>query len=175
LDGPAGARYTVHLEQEPRFVAAGSPKLELTADLPEALGSAIAAGAWARALEGASGAPAQRLHAVLQELAVPPAEVGPRLSAEHDREHYDVSDKGRNWFELDRESWRFRLFAVGAEPPELRFEEVVIDARIGGEEPELFRRVHSMREFVRMIPGLRPLDRAPHERAIEALAHASAS
>ncbi len=170
LDGPGGSRYSVRIEQEPRFVPAGTTVLELAADLPDELGAAIEAGAWERALLEPGVAPAERLRSVLRDLELQPAELGARLVAELWRERLEISDKGRDWFQLDRESWSFRRFDQGADSPAFAFEDVVIDPQLGGQDPELFRRVQTMEEFVRGIPGLVPVERAPHERAIEAIA-----
>ena len=89
--------------------------------------------------------------------------------AELQRERHDLSDKGQDWFELDREAWTFRRFDQASSSPAAAFEDVVIDTRLGGQDRKLQRRVRTMQLFVGMIRGLRPLERAPHERAIEAL------
>lgn len=170
LDDSGGPRYSVRIEQERRFVPAGATKLELAADLPDELGAAIEAGAWERAMFEPGVAPAERLRGVVAALELRPAELGARLVAELRRERVDVSDKGRDWFQLDREAWSFRLFDRVDGPPVVAFEDVVVDTRLGGGDPELVRRVRTMEQFVRGIPGLGPVELAPHERAIEAVA-----
>lgn len=173
LEGSGRSKYSVRLEQEPRFVPAGSVKLDQAAELPDEVGAAIEGGAWERALLEPGVAPAESLRAVLRELAFEPAQTGPRLVAELRRERLDVSDKGRDWFEVDREAWTFRRFDQAGSSPAASFEDVVIDTRLGGQDRELQRRVRTMRQFVAMIRGLRPLERAPHERAIETLGAAA--
>jgi hypothetical protein len=169
LRGGGGPKYSVRLERERRFGAAGEPKLDLSADLSEEVGAAIEAGAPERAVLEPGASPAERLREVLRELALEPAALGPRLVAELERERIDVSDKGQDWFELDHEQWSFRLLDRGIDAPAVSFEDVVIDTRLGRQDPELLRRVRTMRELVEMVPGLRPQGRAPHERAIESL------
>jgi hypothetical protein len=169
LSGPGGSKYSLRLEREPRFVPPGSTKLDLAADLPDEVGAAIEAGAWERAVLEAGVEPAERLRAVLRELGLGPAEAAARLVAELRRERFDVSDKGQEWFELDHEAWAFRPFDPAGDAPAVAFEDVVIDTRLDGQDRELLRRVRTMRQLVRMIHGIRPLERAPHERAIEAL------
>jgi hypothetical protein len=112
--------------------------------------------------------PAERLRAVLRELRLDPAELQARLEAELERQRVDVSEKGQHWFELDHEAWSFRLLGGDGGPPPITFEDVVIDTRLGRHDPELRRRVRTMQQLVRMVPGIRALERAPHERAIEA-------
>jgi hypothetical protein len=169
LGGSGGSKYSAHLEQELRFLTPGSTKLELAADLPDEVGAAIEGGAWERAMLEPGVAPAERLRALLRDLALEPGEVRARLVAELQRERLDLSDKGRDWFEVDRETWTFRRFDQASGSPGAVFEDVVIDTRLGGEDRELQRRVRTMEQFVRAIHGLRPLEQAPHERAIEAL------
>lgn len=169
LEGSGGSRYSLRLEREPRFTPTGSTKLELTADLPDDLGAAIEAGAWEHGVPQPAVEPAERLRAVLRELDLEPAELGARLVAELERERVDVSDKGQDWFELDHEAWNFRPMNSADDAPAVSFEDVVIDTRLAGQDPELVRRVGSMRQLVGMLHGIRLLERAPHERAIEAL------
>jgi hypothetical protein len=169
LEGSGGSKYSLRLEQEPRFVPPGSTKLDLAADLPDEAGAAIEAGAWERAVLAVGVEPAERLRAVLRELGVGSAEAVARLVAEQRRERFDVSDKGQDWFELDHEAWAFRPFDATGDAPAVAFEDVVIDTRLDGQDRELHRRVRTMRQLVRMIHGFRPLELAPHERAIEAL------
>ena len=173
LEGAGKAKYSVRVEQEPRFVPAGSVKLEQAAKLPDEVGAAIEGGAWERAVLEPGVAPAESLRAVLRELAVEPSQLGPRLVAELQRERQDLSDKGLDWFQLDREAWTFRRFDRDGSSPAAAFVDVVIDTRLGGQDRELQRRVRTMQQFVGMNRGLRPLEGAPHERAIEVLGLAS--
>ena len=173
LAGSGGSRYSVRIEQERRFVPAGAAKLELAADLPDELGAAIEAGAWERATFEPGVAPAEHLRGVLRDLGLTSEELGARLVAELRRERIDVSDKGRDWFQLDREAWSFRSFDRADGSPVVAFEDVVIDTRLGGGDPELVRRVRTMEQFVRGIAGLGPVDLAPHERAIDAVSRST--
>ncbi len=160
--------YAIRLEQEPQFVPVGSKKTDLRETLPPSLGAAISQGAWERALANDNSLKATaHLLALLQELDIAPEEIRPRLAADLRRERYDITDKGRNWFELDREFWSFHLFEVADRVVE--FEEFVVDTRLNKKDPELIRRVVTLNRLSGMTYGVRATDRAPHERAIEEL------
>ncbi len=160
--------YAVRLEREPRFVTDGSQKTDLRDVLPVALGDAIVRGAWAMALSQDAGLAATvRLGAVMQELGIAPEDLRPRLSADLRRERFDITDKGRSWFELDHEIWSFRP----TEDPGRRveFEDIVIDTRLERRDPELIRRVKTIQRLSGITRGVRPADGVPHERAVQRL------
>jgi len=162
--------YSVRLEQEPRFVSRNSKKIDVRSRVPTPLGDTIANGKWDRAISGAEGlaAPA-RLHTLLQTLEIDSKRLGPRLVGELYRERFDVTDKGRNWFQLDHEIWTFRPFDELAASPILQYEDIVLDTRLAKGNPELLRRVRTMYQFANMIDGVRLSKRVPHERATETL------
>ncbi len=160
--------YAVRLEREPRFVTDGSQKTDLRDVLPVALGDAIVRGAWEMALSQDAGLAATvRLGTVLQELGIAPEDLRPRLSADLRRERFDITDKGRSWFELDHEIWSFRP----TEDPGRRveFEDIVIDTRLERRDPELIRRVKTIQRLSGITRGVRPADGVPHERAVQRL------
>ena len=65
-------------------------------------GDDIAAGRWEKAVTRVDTlAAARRLQVVLMELSTDPADIVPRLRARLQRERFAITDKGRNWFELD--------------------------------------------------------------------------
>lgn len=170
LEGSRKAKYDIRLEQEPRFVSVDSTKLDTRSNLPEELGDEIVGGAWERALLPVTDVEAPKaLQVILKELRIDPSQVRPRLVGELRRNRFQISDKGRNWFELDHEEWSFRLFEEADSAPQVSFEDLVIDTRLSKSDHELIRRVRTMDEFTKMIHGVRPLDRAPAERAIEKL------
>jgi hypothetical protein len=167
--GTGASNYSLRMEQEPRFVPKGEKKLDLTSDLTDQLGDTIANGNWSLALRGGEGLEApERLQEVLHNLGIDAKRVEPRLRGELRRGRFDITDKGQSWFELDREQWSFRLLDSEHDSG-ISFEDLVVDTRLKKKDPELFRRVHTMTEFARMLPGVRPAARAPHERAIELL------
>ena len=130
------------------------------------LGAEISQGSWERALANDNGNRATaHLLDLLWELDIAPGEVRPRLAAELHRERYDITDKGRNWFELDREFWSFHLFEDADRVVQL--EDFVVDTRLTKEDPELIRRVITLIRLSEMTHGVRATARAPHERAIE--------
>ncbi len=45
----------------------------------------------------------------------------------------------------------------------------MIDTTLSRDDPELIRRVRTMRQLARMVYGIRPSSRSPHDRALEAL------
>jgi hypothetical protein len=170
LAGPRKAKYSIRLEQEPRYVPKHLKKLDVRSELVDALGDEITRGAWEKALLPATTLDAPRsLLMILNKLRINPSRVKPRLVGELHRNRYDIKDKGRNWFELDHEIWTFRLFERTDPTPQVRLEDVVVDTRLGKRDPELIRRVQTMDEYIRMIPGVRPLYSAPAERAIKQL------
>ncbi len=161
-----GVSYSVRLEQEPRSVPVGSKKTDLQESLPASVGAAIAQGAWEVAVSDDNGVDTTaRLLAVLHELGIAPEEIQPRLAAELRRERFDITDKGRSWFELDHEIWTFHPFEDADR--RMQFEDIVIDTRLKKSDPELIRRVVTMNELSKMIYGVRAANRAPYERAIE--------
>jgi hypothetical protein len=168
-EGTGASNYSLRLEQEPRFVPKGEKKLDLTSDLTDELGESIANGNWSLALRGGEGLEApEKLQKVLHNLGIDAKRVEPRLRGELRRARFDITDKGQSWFELDRELWSFRLLDSG-HGSGISLEDLVVDTRLKKKDPELFRRVHTMTEFAKMLPGVRPAARAPHERAIELL------
>jgi len=171
VSGPRAAKYSVQLEQERRFAAEGARKLDITTDLPDPIGDAIVGGAWDRALHAGDGLDApERLRDLLSELGIPIESVAPRLRAALDRWRFDVTDKGTNWFELDHEIWTFRRFGSTVGGSVATYQDVVIDTRLNREDPELFRRVQTMRDLSGMINGIVPQSLSPFERAVEDLA-----
>jgi hypothetical protein len=161
--------YSLRIEQEPRFVPKAEKKLDLTSDLADEAGDAIGGGDWPLALRVDEGLEAaQKLQEVLRSLAIDAERVEPRLHGELRRGRFDITDKGQSWFELDRELWSFYIPTTQGYPG-ISFEDLVVDTRLRKKDPELFRRVHTMTEFAKMLPGVRPAGRAPHERAIERL------
>jgi hypothetical protein len=169
LEGSGDWKYSLRLEQEPRVVPANAARLEVAAEVPDALGAAIEAGAWERGVLEPGVEPAERLRSLLHELGLEPAALAPRLVAELARERLDVSDKGQDWFELQREAWTFRPIDAARDSTVAAFEDVLIETRVGEQDPELYRRVRTLQQLVRMLDGITPLEKAPHERAIEAL------
>jgi len=166
----AGGRisYAIRLEQEPRFVPVGSKKIDLKEPLPDALGAEISQGSWERALANDNGNRATaHLLDLLWELDIAPGEVRPRLAAELHRERYDITDKGRNWFELDRELWSFHPFEDADRVVQLQ--DFVVDTRLTKEDPELIRRVVTLKRLSEMTYGVHATTRSPYERAIEKL------
>ncbi len=160
------ASYGVRLEQESRFVPIGSEKTDLRESLPASVGTAIAQGSWEIAVSDENGVETtRRFLAVLQELGIAPQEIRPRLAAELRRERFDITDKGQNWFELDHEIWTFSPFEDTDR--RVRIQDFVIDTRLKRSDPEIFRRVVTMKKLSQMIDGVRAVNRAPHERAIE--------
>ncbi len=156
----------LRLEREPRFVVAGTKKLDLRDKVPADLGDRIAQGAWEMLVGEIDEFEAtRRLSVVLEELDIDPRDLRPRLRATLRRERFDITDKGRNWFELDREIWSFR--AIAEPRREAEYEDVVIDTRLKRSDPELIRRVVTIERLVHMVQGVRAANRVPHERAIE--------
>ncbi len=170
MEGPGGPTYGLHVERESRFVSADTPRLEVTSDLPDSVGEAIAAGDWRRALT-TQPAPAAcaRLFGVLAELGLDRTRLKPRWSGELRRERLDVKDKGRTWFQLDHERWVFRAWDDSRSGRAAHVEDVALDVRLSARDPELVRRVRTLDGYLRMLPGVRPVRQAPHERAIATL------
>ncbi len=171
LEGGGGAKYSLHLEQESRFVPPGARRTELTTDLPDSDGEAIAAD-HSRALDAGAGIEAcERLLAVLEDLGIARSRLGPRLVGELRRERLDVSDKGQNWFQMDHERWTFH----GVEDTSriVRIEDVALDVRLSPRDRELVRRVRTLDGLLPLIHGVRPAREAPYERALAALAASS--
>ena len=158
--------FLLRLEREPRFVAEGTKKIDLRDKVPADMGGRIAQGAWEMLVgEIDKLKVTRRLSVVLEELDIDPQDLRPRLMAKLRRERFDITDKGRNWFELDHEIWSFR--PIAEQSREAQFEDVVIDTRLNKRDPELIRRVITIKRLVHMIHGARTTDRVPHERAIE--------
>ena len=161
--------FSLRLEQEPRFLDEGESKLDVREEVDAAVGESIAAGAWERVVElRAAGDVAAALSAVVDELGVAAGALEPRLIGRLARERFDLSDKGRDWFQMDRERWTYRRFGEEAGEP-LVVEDVVVDVTLGARDPELVRRVTTMGELGRMVDGVQPTELAPHERAFAAL------
>ncbi len=158
--------FLLRLEREPRFVEEGTKKLDLKDKVPAAMGGRIAQGAWEMLVGKIDELEVtRRLSVVLEELDIDPQNLRPRLMAKLRRERFDITDKGRNWFELDHEIWSFR--PIAEQSREVQFEDVVIDTRLNRRDPELIRRVITIERLAHMIHGVRTTDRVPHERAIE--------
>jgi len=161
--GSDGAPWSVRLERSGRFSAEGERRLDVRSRLPEDLGAAIAGGAWDRAVTGGEGLPApDRLRAVLAELGIDAGDLAPRLIGNLSRTRYELTDKGRGWFELDREDWTFR--EPGGDRA-VSFTDVVIDTLLEKGDPEIERRVNTMDGLVTMTFAFETTDRAPAERA----------
>jgi hypothetical protein len=170
LEGAGGPRYSVHLEQDRRPPMAAGQRIDLTSDLSDELGNGITAGEWDRAVSQGEGLAApESLRAVLLQHGVEAGRVGPRLVGELRRERFDVTDKGRTWFDLQHDVWTFHRFLEPAERGSVRYEDITLDTRLTTDDPELLRRVRTMERLARMIHGIRPSARAPHERALRAL------
>jgi len=161
--------YSVRLEQEPRFVQADSDKIDIVSRLPTALGDAIANGEWDRAIVDVNEiAASDHLRRILTDLDIEPQSLQPRVIGELDRERFHITDKGQNWFELDHERWTFRPIGEWSSLTIIQFEDLVLDTRLGRENPELVRRVSTMYQFANMIDGVQFSERVPFERAIYA-------
>jgi hypothetical protein len=168
--GSAKSRYSIRFEREPRFVPAAEKKIDVSSDVPNSLGDDIVAGDWEKAVTKVDFlAAAKRLQVVLEELNIDSADIVPRLRARLQRERFAITDKGRNWFELDHELWSFQQFPGLASSRVFEFEDIAMDTRLNKRDPELVRRVRTMREFSSMIDGVRRVNRAPHERAVESV------
>ena len=83
------------------------------------------------------------------------------------RTGFDVTDKGRAWFKLDHELWSLSQAPIPGAAGALVFEYLEIDTRLGPADPELGRRVRTLRSLVRMVHGVSTTPLMPHERAIE--------
>ncbi len=172
LEGGHPVNYSLRFERE-RWAAdahgSGLPdEIDVRTKLVPGLGKAILGGAWPKAIDPTNGLKApRRLAAILKDLGIDRGALAPRLEASLERDRYDVTDKGRTWFELDRERWRFRRF--GEAGSEIALEDLVLDTRLKKSDPELLRRVRSMARLAQMVPPIVRVERAPHERAIERL------
>ena len=162
--------YSIRLEQEPRFVHADSKKIDIVSRLPMTLGDAIMNGEWDPAVTGGRGLTApDRLQRLLTKLKIEPQSLQPRLVGELDRERFEITDKGQNWFELDHERWTFRPIGEWSSLTSVQYEDLVFDTKLRSEHPELVRRIRTMYQFANMIDGVKFSERVPHERATEAL------
>ena len=158
--------FLLRLEREPRFVVEGTKKIDLRDKVPAGMGDRIAQGAWEMPVgEIDELKVTRRLSGVLEELDIDPQDLRPMLMAKLRRERFNITDKGRNWFELDHEIWSFRQ--IMEQRRDVQFEDVVIDTRLNKRDPELIRRVITIKRLAHMIHGVRATDRVPHERAIE--------
>ncbi len=108
-----------------------------------------------------------RLGTVIRDLDIAPGDLRPMLAADLRRERFDITDKGRSWFKLDREIWSFR--SVADPGCRVEFEDIVIDTRLKKHDPELIRRVMTMRRLARLARGVPAAGGVPHERAVERL------
>jgi hypothetical protein len=161
--------YSARLEQEPRYVSAGSEKIDVMSRLPITLGDAIANGEWEQAITGGRGLPApDELLRVLTALGIEPKSLHPRIVGELDRERFEITDKGQNWFEMDHERWTFRPIGEWSSASSVQYEDLVLDTKLSRGDPELVRRVRTMYQFANMLDGVEFSERAPHERATEA-------
>ena len=161
--------YSLRLEQEPRFVQAESKKIDVMSRLPMSLGAKIANGEWEQAVIFSNGiAAANELRHVLANLDIKPESLRPRMVGELSRERFEVTDKGQNWFELDHESWIYRPIGEWSSLESVDYEDLVLDTRLGSQNPELSRRVRTMYQFANMIDGVKLSDIVPHERAMQA-------
>ena len=116
----------LRLEREPRFVLGGTKKIDLRNMVPTGIGDRIVQGAWEMLVgEIDELEVTRRLSVVLEELDIEPQDLRPRLMAKLRRDRFDITDKGRNWFELDHEVWSFR--PIVEQRREVQFEDVVID------------------------------------------------
>ncbi len=136
--GDGDMDFSLRLEREPRFVVEGTKKIDLRDKLPADVGDRIAQGAWEMPVGGIDDSKVtRRLSVVLEELDIEPRNLRPRLMAELRRERFDITDKGRNWFELDHEIWSFR--PIEEQRREVQIEDVVIDTRLKKRDPEFIR------------------------------------
>jgi hypothetical protein len=162
--------YSLRLERSREATPLGSKRIEVESELDAPIGSEIAEGAWGAALRPGTDA-SDRLLTVLPGLGIEPAELAPRLRAELVRDRFDVTDKGTTWFELDHERWRVRH--VAPDSRWVSFSDVVLDTRLKRSHPEIKRRVSTMELFASLVDGAVRMEKAPHERAVDALSEAS--
>ena len=113
-----------------------------------------------------------KLHPLISSEAGVPSlqytlDLKPRLWGELRRERFDVTDKGRSWFELDHEILSFRPAVESKQ--NAQFEDIVIDTRLKKRDPELIRRVETIRRLSEISHGIRPAEHVPHERAVQQL------
>jgi hypothetical protein len=148
-------------------------RFEIADDVPASIGDAISAGAWEQGLPGRVGlASGRRLGALLDALEVREEDLAVRGIADVAIEHFDVSDKGHIWFELDYEEWVFSgrdAEAEGMEP--FRWYGITLLPGEGPEDQEFRERVHQMERVLPTFYGFRPDARPRLERALEALGH----
>jgi hypothetical protein len=163
--GVAGTPWSLRLRREWRSDDGSS--LDVRSALPAELGRRIAAGGWEEAVHGAQGLEAaDRLRSLLAAAGIAPDEVGPRLRGVLVRTRYELTDKGRAWFELDHERWTFRpAYGEG----EIEIEDLVLDTLLKKRDPELERRVRTMDMLVTRMFPFRITDRPPQVRGAEAL------
>lgn len=114
-----------------------------------------------------------RLQEALLAAGAEPRSLAPRLVAQLSRERYLITDKGRDWFEMDREIWRFQL--PGSTGNLYENEDVVFDTKLPRNDSELIRRVKSLRELAGMVQGVHKQEDLPFQRAIALIAPAGAS
>lgn len=170
LQGAGVDRYGVRLTGGLGGSAGPSERMDLYTELPSPLGEAVMAGDWSLPVLGGRGLDApDRLGQLLITLGVPARELLPAIRSELRRERFDVTDKGQSWFELDDETWVFRPFSGPDDGASYRVEDIVVDTRLRADDPELLRRVRTMRQLARMVYGVRPVDRTPVERAAKGL------
>jgi len=136
--------------------------LDVRAEIDAATGSAIAAGAWDRAVGDAGGEAAMKLMEVLAELGLSPALLAPRWRARLERTRYDVDDRGRTWFELDHERWTIQPHPAGET---MEIEDFVLDTSLSRDDPELLRRVRTMIQVAETLGRVRIVDHEPLARA----------
>ena len=166
--------FAVRFELLPQYLSSNENRYNKNEDLTEAA---------ARELEAQEIHPLQalapdskiatRLREVLGAAKIEPASLIPRLVAQLSRERYLITDKGRDWFEMDRETWRFQL--PSATDSLYENEDVVFDTKLPRDDSELIRRVKSLRELAEMVQGVHNQEELPFQRAIKRISGADAS
>jgi hypothetical protein len=162
LSGVDGFPWSIRLERERRFLDEGDVNVDVRSEIPEATGRAIADGAWDLAVTACAGREApDRLRTLLDEFGIDLSSVVPQLVGELERIRYELTDKGRTWFELDHELWTFRPFDGDSVE---RVEDIVLDTKLKLSDPEILRRVRSMRMLLEDMQPFYVTDLASHER-----------
>jgi len=116
-------------------------------------------------VDGQGLAAPDQLSQILATLDIRADSLQPRLVGEVERERFDITDTGQNWFELDHERWTFRPIGDWSSLASLQVEDLVLDTRLSRENPELLRRVGTMYQFVTVIEGAQVAQRVPLDRA----------
>lgn len=93
--------------------APGKRAFEVVSQLSVPVGQLMTAGSWDPILSAQRELPAvRRLREVLQEFEIEEENLGVRGVGEVTINHFDITDKGRRWFELDYEQWIFSAFGA---------------------------------------------------------------